>query len=342
MRTIPSVLRPWNRWYPLAPNDAELLEVTARDGLRLTVRRLAGDGPAVMLLHGLAANRYTFHFPERSLAQWLADTGYDVYVPELRGHGTSERRGWDWGLDEYLQHDLPAIVETILRVSGRDRIHWVGHSMGGILLFCYGILFPEAPIASGLALGSALDYRIGGNVYQPFARLGPLVAWAKVFPYGTLIHLLAPALGRAATGLVDRANVWPSNIEPELNRRFHANGFHSVPTSLLVSLGTTFEPRGLRLRDGSVHFIEQAQRFKVPVRLLAGSKDQQVSPDAVRATAELLGAGSELRVFGREQGEIEEYGHCDLVLGRHAPWEVWPDIEAWLDKNDRSEQTETA
>jgi len=36
-------------------------------------------------------------------------------------------------------------------------------------------------------------------------------------------------------------------------------------------------------------------------------------------------------VAGQEAGLEHEYSHVDLVLGRHAPDEVFPRIGAWLD-----------
>ncbi|MFC1611811.1 alpha/beta fold hydrolase, partial [Myxococcota bacterium] len=138
-------IRPWRRWLRSPAAPAEQFDVLARDGVRLAVHRVrpdSRDGPAVMLLHGLASNRRAFHFPGRSLAEWLAGRGFDCYLPELRGCGESERPAFDWWIDEYLCQDLPAIIDAIRLRNGNVQIHWVGHSLGGLLLLCYGILFP--------------------------------------------------------------------------------------------------------------------------------------------------------------------------------------------------------
>jgi len=308
---------------------AERIDVSARDGLRLALHRVhyPNAGPAVLLLHGLAANRTAFHFPGRSLADWLATRGFDCYVAELRGHGDSERRGFDWDLDDYLFQDLPAIIEAVLERSGQSSLSWIGHSMGGILLCCYGILHPDAPISRGISIGAAIDYREGVSGFRGLLRFEPLLHRIPAWPYGTFAHMIAPLLGRARDPL-SSFNFWLPNVESEVVRRAHAGGFHTIPTSLLLSLGHLFDERGLRTRDG-FFYLEHAERYTVPTLLIAGSRDQQVSVEAVQATADLI--GGEARVYGRDHGHHDEYGHWDLLLGRRAFEEVWPDIAGWLE-----------
>ncbi|OGQ90142.1 MAG: hypothetical protein A2289_19775 [Deltaproteobacteria bacterium RIFOXYA12_FULL_58_15] len=330
--TSPSWSRPWRRWFVTPARPVERIEVKARDGLNLVVRRIRhpGSGPAVLLLHGLAANHHSFNFPGRSLAEWLAARGFDCYLPNLRGHGDSERRAFDWDLDDYLEADLPAIVDAVLKTSGQEQLHWVGHSMGGMLLFCYGILNSKAPIASGVTMGSTLDYDQESNAFATLASLRPLLDYLPVVPYGTVTHLLAPLLGRIADPLT-AFNFAHGNIEPEMARRAYALGFHTIPMSLLRNLASVFEPGGLRKRDGTVHFVEQAGKYTIPTLLQAASLDSQAPVASVEKTASMLGGTVETAVFGRLQNCETDYKHWDLLIGRSAPDEVWPRIAAWLE-----------
>ncbi len=316
------------------PAPSEIFEVPTEDGLTLVLRRVPPKGrptggPPIMLLHGLAANHRTFHFPRRSLAAWLSRRGHDVWLPNLRGHGDSPAHAYGWGIDEYLNYDIPAIIETILRHSEADKIQWVGHSMGGILLMCYGIRHDNPPIARGITLGSALDYKVGKTGFNQLLRLRPVIQKLVAFPFGTVTHLLSPLMGRGVS-LVEGFNVWPSNIEPEMIREFHASCFHTIPVSLLQSLATTFEPRGLKLKSGYC-FVEEAADFPFPILLVAGSKDAQVAVDAVHHTAELLGENARVHVRGKYQGDADHYGHWDLIIGRRAQREVWPSLAKWIE-----------
>ena len=42
--------------------------------------------------------------------------------------------------------------------------------------------------------------------------------------------------------------------------------------------------------------------------------------------------------YGRRFGQANDYGHWDLILGRNASEEVWPDVIRWL-RNDEPDDT---
>jgi hypothetical protein len=141
-------------------------------------------------------------------------------------------------------------------------------------------------------------------------------------------------VGRIETRF-ERFNVWPSNTDPELWRRIARRGFHPVSPPVMAQLSTAMTRGGLRSVDGSVAYIEGLAAATSPVLSLAGTRDPQCPPEAARGTLEAVGsARRELRVFGREHGHADEYGHFDLLMGRRAEREVYPHIERWLDESD--------
>lgn len=83
-----------------------------------TTRWGAGPGRA-LLLHGIASGGATWW----RLAETLAEDGYEVVAPDLRGHGTSPRT------DSYLLADHVADVRAL--GTGWDVV--VGHGLGGLL-----------------------------------------------------------------------------------------------------------------------------------------------------------------------------------------------------------------
>ena len=92
------------------------------EGVRLD-GEVAGDGPAVVLLHGLTATRrYVVHG-----SGLLARRGYRVVAFDARGHGVSGAPA-DSSAYEYsdLASDLDAVVEGV----GIEQAVLVGHSMG--------------------------------------------------------------------------------------------------------------------------------------------------------------------------------------------------------------------
>ena len=96
----------------------------------------AGEGPPVILLHGFPENAYSW----RNQIEPLAQAGFSVWVPHLRGYPPSDvstKRG-DYNL-RYLVRDVAAIVN----LTGQPRAHVVGHDWGGIIAWAFAGRFPE-------------------------------------------------------------------------------------------------------------------------------------------------------------------------------------------------------
>ena len=57
-----------------------------------------------------------------------------------------------------MRYDVPAILDYVQRETGHDRVNWVGHSMGGMLMFPYLELEPAGHerIANFVAMGSTI------------------------------------------------------------------------------------------------------------------------------------------------------------------------------------------
>lgn len=309
------------------------------DGIQLALRRIVHRGGSprgpLILQHGLGSNGMVFDYPGRSLARHLAARGFECYVTELRGTGGSERPREPWGLDEYLTQDVPALIAAVQRASGRERVRWVGHSMGGILAMCYGIEHPEAPIERFVAVGSALDYRPGYSVFRDQRKLRPLVGDRLDFlPFDLIARANGLIAGRGPIALPpEDMNFVRSNVEPEIIRAILSRGFSPIPMRLFADLDTTFDAHGLSRAGGTIRYLEQAEKFRVPGCLLVGSGDVQCSMVAVRETARVLSGSPSLEVvgFGRPHGHADDYGHFDLIVGRRAQQEVWPTIVRCLE-----------
>lgn len=68
-------------------SEASLHRFSARDGVQLVWREL-GDGPPVILLHGLFSNAKVNWIKYGHVAR-IADAGFRVIMPDLRAHGDS-------------------------------------------------------------------------------------------------------------------------------------------------------------------------------------------------------------------------------------------------------------
>lgn len=117
--------------------------VTA-DGLTLSIKHYRNPGAQpVVLQHGVVQNSdcWDLALEGQSLAKFMAEHGYDVWVPSYRGHGqngfvSEPAPGNDWTIDDFIVYDVPAIIDYIIDDTGIKPI-WVGHSMGGMTLYGY-------------------------------------------------------------------------------------------------------------------------------------------------------------------------------------------------------------
>jgi len=181
--------------------DPEEIEVATDDGWTLVLTRYRPrpqpfpqplrDVP-LLLVHGYTQNRRAWSAGE--FVKNMLFFGADLFLLELRGHGKStpelsRRRAraagseppddldYGWDLDSHLLFDLPAAVAAVKRASGRDKIFYCGHSLGGILGYAYATLFDD--LLGLITIGAPSD----------FARL-PL--WLRAISFGPVVAF--PAL----------------------------------------------------------------------------------------------------------------------------------------------------
>lgn len=288
----------------------------------------------VLLCHGLGSNRLAYDIDaEHSLALWLVEQGYDVYSIDLRGHGLSEKPGqkgkkWGWGFNEYCDYDIPAVIDAVLRLSGAEKLHYIGHSMGGILLYSHMAITEQPNIKSGITLASTLDYSQQKTIFKALIKLTGLCHLTPSVPlhFPALFSSWASKFSRK---FIDPVLVYPPNVETETFRKMAANVMHPVSSKVLIEMAQAINGNGLKGSDGKLYSDHLKRRgYSCPVLAVSGEGDTQCSPEASALY------GTDHKVFGKQHGHQEDYGHDDLMMGRHAREEVWPEIKSWLAKHD--------
>lgn len=313
-----------------------ILTALTRDRVRLALHHYRGRRERqipVLCCHGLASNRLAFDVDDEvSLARHLARRGYDVFLLELRGHGASQRPPrWGWDFDHYIERDVPTAIDAVREHTGAERVHFIGHSMGGLLAYAHLARGGSRDFQSAITVGSSLDYSEGGS---GFGRLMPFRRLINALPR-VPVHTVARASGRFVgriTTPYERFNVWPSNTDQRLWKRICDHGFHPVSTPVMGQLASALQPGGLRPRSGGAPYLQNLGRTTTPVLALGGDRDAQCPPTAVSRTA--ARASGTVRLFGREHGHADHYGHFDLLMGLRARREVFPHIDDWLDRHD--------
>jgi pimeloyl-ACP methyl ester carboxylesterase len=93
----------------------------------------AGEGPALLLLHGLGCDHTTWEPVIDALAR-----RYTVIAPDLLGHGRSAKPRADYSLGGYANG-----MRDLVTLLGIDKVTVVGHSFGGGVAMQFAYQFPE-------------------------------------------------------------------------------------------------------------------------------------------------------------------------------------------------------
>jgi pimeloyl-ACP methyl ester carboxylesterase len=327
------------------------------DGWRLGVRHLRPRAPdpdklPVVLCHGLGLNAtfWTITDPRTDLPRQLLDRGYEVFLFDFRGSGETGPIGlagrldrvWrqtplrepgegTWTVDDVVRHDVPAVIGYVCRVTGKDRVNWIGHSLGGMLMFPYLELSPDAGrVANLVAMGSTIVFERTPQLEMLRANRG-LRRLARVASPGRLGRPLMlvrpPGLDR-----IDQFYYTAPNVDRTTVSRFYGYTLEDTGRGALRQLDPYLEFGRFVSADGSIDYVSRLPSVTTSTLMIAGDADVMSDVASTRITFDALGSRDKtLMRFGRAEGCLDDYGHCDLVWSRHAPKEVFPPLIDWLD-----------
>lgn len=121
-----------NRLRPVREVTAPTLEFRTIHGYRRAYR-IAGSGPAILLIHGIGDNSTTWNAVQAKLAQ-----RFTVIAPDLLGHGRSDKPRADYSIAAYANG-----MRDLLSVLDIERVTIVGHSLGGGVAMQFAYQFPH-------------------------------------------------------------------------------------------------------------------------------------------------------------------------------------------------------
>lgn len=244
---------------------------------------------------------------------------------------------YDWDFDNYLEEDVPVAMDYVKSLSDcpDGKLIGLGHSMGGIILYAMLGTRADHGLKAAVTVASSLDY---GKSDSSLKLLLPLANPAQllnipVVPLGLMMSAVAPLITKPPYPLA-----WigyhvsaKGMMDVELFQKLVLTNFCTIPMGLLHQLRSAFESGGLKNRDGSVFYKDLLKDCEVPVMAIAGNRDLICPTSAVIDTTKVFPKGVTYKEFGSGNGH---YSHYDLLCGRTAKEEVYPEVLKFLVEND--------
>jgi pimeloyl-ACP methyl ester carboxylesterase len=241
--------------------------------------RIAGSGPAILLIHGIGDNSTTWSTVQTALAQ-----RFTVIAPDLLGHGKSDKPRADYSVAAYANG-----MRDLLSVLDVDRVTVVGHSLGGGVAMQFAYQFPQ--LVERLILVGAGGVTGDVNVALRLASL-PLASEALALLRLPLVLPALQAAGRIAGTALGSTRV--GRDLPEMLRILADLPEPTASSAFARTLRAVVDWRGQVVTMLDRCYLTES----VPVQLIWGSHDS-VIPVGHAAMAHTAMPGSRLEVFDK-------------------------------------------
>jgi pimeloyl-ACP methyl ester carboxylesterase len=239
--------------------------------------RAAGDGPLILLVHGITSSCQTWDRVIPGLARRHA-----VLAPDLAGHGASDKPRGDYSLGAHASG-----LRDLMVALGHERATLVGHSLGGGIAMQFAYQFPE--LCERLVL---VDSGGLGREVSPLLRAATLPGSELVLPLLAASRLLdAGALLGSALGRVGLR--FGTDLE-EIARGHGTLSDAGSRAAFLHTLRSVVDPGGQRVNATNRLYLAAG----MPLQLIWGERDSIIPVAHARAAHKRL-PGSRLAVFSR-------------------------------------------
>jgi pimeloyl-ACP methyl ester carboxylesterase len=239
--------------------------------------RVAGSGPAILLIHGIGDNSTTWSTVQSKLAQ-----RFTVIAPDLLGHGKSDKPRADYSVAAYANG-----MRDLLSVLDIDRVTVVGHSLGGGVAMQFAYQFPQ--LVDRLILVGAGGVTKDVNVALRIASL-PMGSEALALLRLPFVLPTVQMVGRVAGAIVGSSGL--GRDIPQMLRILEDLPEPTASSAFARTLRAVVDWRGQVVTMLDRCYLTQS----VPVQLIWGSGDS-VIPVSHAQMAHAAMPGSQLEIF---------------------------------------------
>ncbi len=250
--------------------------------------RIAGEGPLIVLIHGITASSECWLAVIEELAR-----DHTVVAPDLLGHGRSAKPRGDYSLGAYA-----AGARDLLGALGFERGTVAGHSLGGGIALQFAYQFPE--YCERLVLVSSGG--LGAEVH-PLLRAAALPGSELVLEALTRAWVLRA--GEAVGAFVRRLGLELGHDLAEFARGYGSLADAEARAAFLHTVRAVLDIRGQRVSALDRLYLAR----DMPTLIVWGAEDPIIPAAHGRRAAELIP--------GARLVEIPRSGHWPMLDDPH-------------------------
>jgi pimeloyl-ACP methyl ester carboxylesterase len=220
-------------------------------GHRIAYRQ-AGEGPVLLLIHGITSESATWNSVMPQLAR-----DFTVVAPDLLGHGRSAKPPGDYSLGAQA-----SALRDLMAALGHERATFVGHSLGGGIAMQLSYQFPELCERLVLVDSGGLGREVGALL-----RLASLPGSEFVLPLLAATRLLDAA--RLASGVLSAVGLRAGTDLREIARGHASLADPAARAAFVQTLRAVVEPGGQRVSASNRLYLAR----HLPFLLIWGERD---------------------------------------------------------------------
>ena len=237
--------------------------------------RTAGEGPVVLLIHGITGDSRQWN----EIIPQLADR-YTVLAPDLLGHGQSAKPRGDYSLGAYA-----ASLRDLLIVLGQRRATVVGHSLGGGIAMQFSYEYPvfceRLVLVDSGGLGSEVHLLLRAATLPGAEFVLPLIAHSRV-------HVVGEAIGQA----LGRLGLEAGHDLAEMTRGYASLSDSEARSAFLHTLRAVIDHSGQRVSATDRLYLAEL----LPALIIWGRRDPLIPVEHAAVAHEAIPA-SRLEIF---------------------------------------------
>jgi len=254
------------------------------DGDRVAYR-VAGEGPVLLLVHGMAGSSETWRHVMPALAR-----RFTVVAPDLLGQGQSDKPRGDYSLGAHAN-----TLRDLLDALGCERASLVGQSLGGGVAMQFAYQFPERCERLILVNSGGL-----GREVTFYLRMLAVPGFESVFPLFCTPRLREA--GNRVAQWLGRAGVRSTPASQEIWRSYASLANADSRRAFFRSLREVVDSSGQAVSAlGRLHRAAQ-----LPTLIVWGARDPFIPVSHAVAAHEAI-PGSRLEIFDG----VGHYPHCE-------------------------------